>query len=41
MDKFVILRGVTHTLAAHRLGSEYVNSGNKPLPSLEFPATAR
>jgi len=38
MDKFVILRGVSHTLAAHRLGSEYVNSGNRPLPSLEFPS---
>lgn len=37
MDKFVILRGVTHTLAAHELGSEYVNTGNRPLPSLEFP----
>ena len=37
MDKFVILRGVSHTLAAHQLGSEYVNSGNRPLPSLEFP----
>lgn len=38
MDKFVILRGVSHTLAAHRLGSEYVNSGNRPLPSLQFPS---
>ncbi|MCA8986573.1 MAG: DUF1501 domain-containing protein [Planctomycetaceae bacterium] len=37
MDKFVILRGVSHTLAAHALGSEYVNTGNRPLPSLEFP----
>ena len=37
MDRFTILRGVSHTLAAHKLGSEYVNSGNKPLPSLEFP----
>jgi len=36
-DKFAILRGVTHTLGAHALGSEYVNSGNRPLPSLEFP----
>jgi len=36
-DKFAILRGVTHTLAAHRLGSEYVNTGNKPLPALEYP----
>ncbi len=37
MDKFVILRGVSHTLAAHNLGSEYVNTGNRPLPALEFP----
>lgn len=37
MDKFVILRGVSHTLAAHQLGSEYVNTGNRPLPALEFP----
>jgi hypothetical protein len=32
-----ILRGVTHTLAAHRLGSEYVNTGSRPLPSLQYP----
>jgi hypothetical protein len=38
MDKFTILRGVTHSLAAHELGSEYVNTGNRPLPSLEFPS---
>jgi len=37
MDKFTILRGVTHTLAAHELGSQYVNCGNRPIPSLEFP----
>ncbi len=37
MDKFVILRGITHTLAAHELGSQYVNTGNRPIPSLEFP----
>lgn len=37
MDKFVILRGVTHTLAAHELGTQYVNTGNRPLASLEFP----
>jgi len=34
---FTILRGVSHTLGAHRLGTEYVNSGNRPLPSLEYP----
>ena len=37
MDKYVILRGVTHSLAAHKLGQEYVNTGNRPIPSLEFP----
>lgn len=37
MDKFTILRGVSHTLAAHELGSQYVNCGNRPIPSLEFP----
>ena len=36
-DKFAILRGVSHALAAHRLGREYVNTGNRPLPSLEYP----
>ncbi len=36
-DKFAILRGVSHTLAAHRLGSEYVNTGTRPLASLEYP----
>ncbi|MEZ6135899.1 MAG: DUF1501 domain-containing protein [Pirellulaceae bacterium] len=36
-DKFAVLRGVSHTLAAHRLGQEYVNTGTKPLASLEYP----
>jgi len=36
-DKFAILRGVTHTLGAHELGQEYVNTGNRPIPSLEYP----
>ena len=37
MDKICLLRGVTHSLGAHQLGTEYVNTGNRPLPSLEFP----
>src|SRR5262249_49594809 len=36
-DKFTILRGVSHTLAAHELGTLYMGSGNRPLPSLQFP----
>src|SRR5687767_14202638 len=36
-EKFAIVRGVSHTLAAHDLGTKYLNTGNRPLPSLEFP----
>lgn len=36
-DRFAVLRGVSHSLAAHELGSKYLNTGNRPLPSLEFP----
>jgi hypothetical protein len=36
-DKYAIIRGVSHTLAAHDLGTKYLNTGNRPLPSLEFP----
>src|SRR5919109_1264598 len=37
-DKFTILRGVSHTLAAHELGTKYLLTGNRPLPSLEYPS---
>lgn len=37
MDKFTLLRSVSHSVAAHELGTKYVNTGNRPLPSLEFP----
>ncbi|MBT4226639.1 MAG: DUF1501 domain-containing protein [Verrucomicrobia bacterium] len=36
-DKYAILRGVSHTLAAHRLGAEYLMTGNRPRPSLKYP----
>lgn len=36
-DKFTILRGVSHTLAAHELGTSYLSTGNRPLPSLVYP----
>jgi len=36
-DKYAILRGVTHSVAAHQLGTEYVNTGSRPLASLEYP----
>lgn len=37
-DKYTILRGVSHTLAAHELGTLYMGTGNRPLPSLRFPS---
>jgi hypothetical protein len=36
-DKFALLRGVSHTLTEHQMGTKYMNTGNRPLPSLEFP----
>ncbi|HVV99861.1 MAG TPA: DUF1501 domain-containing protein [Planctomycetaceae bacterium] len=36
-DKFTILRGVSHTLAAHDLGKRYMVTGNRPLPSIQYP----
>lgn len=36
-DKYVILRGVSHSIAAHQLGTDYMNTGNRPLPSLDYP----
>jgi len=36
-DKFVLLRGVSHSLTEHQMGTKYLNTGNRPLPSLEYP----
>lgn len=36
-DKYVIMRGVTHGLAAHEFGRAYMTTGNAPLASLTFP----
>ena len=32
-DKYTILRGVSHTLGAHNLGTDYINTGNRPTPA--------
>ena len=37
-DKYIILRGVSHSIAAHNLGTDYMNTGNRPLPSLDYPS---
>ena len=39
-DKYVILRGVSHSLGAHALGQQFVFTGNRPNPSLDYPAYA-
>lgn len=36
-DKWAVLRGVSHTIPEHQMGTKYLNTGNRPLPSLEFP----
>jgi uncharacterized protein (DUF1501 family) len=36
-DAFAIVRGVSHNIAAHALGTEYLSAGNRPIPSLVFP----
>jgi len=36
-DKYAILRGISHTLAGHELGTEYLNTGSRPVPSLIYP----
>jgi hypothetical protein len=35
---FALMRSVTHTLAAHELGTQYVITGNKPIASLDYPS---
>jgi hypothetical protein len=36
-DKYAIVRGISHTLAGHELGTEYLNTGSRPVPSLIYP----
>ena len=36
-DKFAILRGVSHPIAAHGPGTQYMNTGNRPIPSIQYP----
>ena len=36
-EQFAIVRGITHNLAAHSLGTGYVMTGNRPTPVLQYP----
>ena len=37
-DKFAIIRGITHSLGAHPLGQQFIFTGNRPNPSLDYPS---
>jgi hypothetical protein len=36
-DKFALLRGVSHSLTEHEMGIKYLNTGNRPIASLDYP----
>ena len=36
-DKYALMRGITHNLAAHNLGTRYLMTGNRPTPVLQYP----
>src|SRR5262249_40304829 len=36
-DSFAVVRGISHSLAGHELGTAYLNTGNRPVPSLIYP----
>jgi uncharacterized protein (DUF1501 family) len=38
MDKFAIVRSLTSSIAAHEQASQYMLTGYKPLPTLEYPS---
>src|SRR5262245_14697918 len=36
-DKYAIVRGVSHNLADHGIGTTYLQTGNRPIPTLKYP----
>lgn len=36
-DKYAVLRGITHSLADHGLGTRYLMTGNLPTPVVNYP----
>lgn len=36
-DRYAVLRGVSHNIAGHELGTSYLSTGNRPVPSLAHP----
>lgn len=36
-DQYAVVRGITHNLAAHGLGTRYLMTGNRPTPVIRYP----
>jgi hypothetical protein len=36
-DQYAVIRGITHNLAAHNLGTRYLMTGNRPTPVVKYP----
>ena len=36
-DKYAVIRGITHSLADHGLGTRYLMTGNLPTPVVQYP----
>jgi hypothetical protein len=36
-DQYAVVRGITHNLAAHNLGTRYLMTGNRPTPVVQYP----
>lgn len=36
-DKYTLIRSVTHNLGAHSLAGQFITTGNRPTPSLQYP----
>ena len=36
-NDYAVIRGITHNLAAHNLGTRYLMTGNRPTPVIKYP----
>jgi hypothetical protein len=37
-DKYTLIRSATHNLGAHSLAGQFLTTGNRPVPSLQYPS---
>jgi uncharacterized protein (DUF1501 family) len=38
MDKFTLIRGISHSAGAHPQGQSWISTGNRPTPAVTYPA---